>query len=53
VNTVTVIIVNWNGGDLLRWCLNDMLRQTVQPTRILVMGNGSSDGSAKKVTNLP
>lgn len=50
---VTVIIVNWNGGDLLRRCLSDLLRQTVQPTRILVMDNGSSDGSAEKVASLP
>jgi GT2 family glycosyltransferase len=52
MNTVTVIIVNWNGGDLLRQCLNDLLQQTVQPTRILVMDNGSTDGSAEKVAGL-
>lgn len=49
---VTVIIVNWNGGDMLRRCLNDLLRQTVPPTRILVMDNGSTDGSAEKVAGL-
>lgn len=50
---ITVIIVNWNGGDLLRRCLNDLLQQTVQPARILVMDNGSSDGSAEDVAGLP
>lgn len=50
---VTVIIVNWNGGDMLRRCLHDLLRQTVPPTRILVMDNGSSDGSAEKVAGMP
>ncbi|MGA9164509.1 MAG: glycosyltransferase family 2 protein [Thiobacillus sp.] len=50
---VTVIIVNWNGGDLLRRCLSDLLRQTVPPARILVMDNDSSDGSAERVAGLP
>lgn len=50
---VTVIIVNWNGGDMLRRCLHDLLRHTVPPTRILVMDNGSSDGSAEKVAGMP
>jgi GT2 family glycosyltransferase len=50
---VTVIIVNWNGGDLLHQCLSDLLQQTVRPTRMLVMDNGSSDGSAAKAANLP
>lgn len=50
---VTVIIVNWNGGDLLRRCLRDLLRQTVPPVRILVMDNASSDGSAETVADLP
>jgi len=50
---VTVIIVNWNAGDLLSQCLHDLLRQTVQPARILVMDNGSSDGSVEQVSQLP
>ena len=50
---VTVIIVNWNGGHLLAQCLRDLLRQSVQPARILVMDNGSSDGSAEQAAQLP
>lgn len=53
MNLVTVIIVNWNGGHLLRRCLNNLLQQTVQPSRILVMDNGSTDGSAEEVSALP
>jgi GT2 family glycosyltransferase len=53
VPTVTVIVVNWNAGDLLSQCLQDLLRQSVQPARILVMDNGSSDGSAEQVAELP
>jgi len=52
-SVVTVIIVNWNSGDLLSQCLRDLLRQSVKPARILVMDNGSSDASAEQVAQLP
>jgi GT2 family glycosyltransferase len=42
---VTVIVVNHNGGDLLVRCLEGVASQTVAPVRILVMDNGSTDGS--------
>jgi GT2 family glycosyltransferase len=42
---VTVIIVNWNSGALLRGCLDAVSRQTVAPRRILVVDNASSDDS--------
>ncbi|MEK7322535.1 MAG: glycosyltransferase family 2 protein [Pseudomonadota bacterium] len=50
---ITVIIVNWNGGDLLRKCVGDLLRQTLPAERIWVMDNGSTDGSPEKVAGLP
>lgn len=50
---VTVIIVNWNGGHLLVRCLRDLLRQSYQPALILVMDNGSSDGSAEQAAQVP
>lgn len=50
---VSVIIVNWNGNDLLRQCLRDLLQQTIPPTRILVIDNGSTDGSAEQIMDLP
>lgn len=45
-SSVTVVIVNWNSGRLLADCLECLARQTLQPTRVLVMDNGSEDGSA-------
>ncbi len=45
--SITVIIVNWNGGDLLQRCLSHLQMQSYQPERILLMDNGSSDGSAQ------
>lgn len=44
--SVTVLIVNWNGGALLTRCLEHLGKQTVQPERILLIDNASSDNSA-------
>ncbi len=43
--TVTVIIVNWNGGTMLKECLLHLTKQTYIPSCIMVMDNGSTDGS--------
>lgn len=43
--SVTVIIVNWNSGALLRRCLQCLERQTAQPTQVLVIDNASTDES--------
>ena len=43
--TVTVIIVNWNGGPLLAQCVQHLQAQTVQPDQILLIDNASTDGS--------
>ena len=42
---VGVLIVNWNSGPLLARCLDTLARQTLPPTRVLVVDNASSDGS--------
>jgi GT2 family glycosyltransferase len=42
---VTVIVVNFNGGDHLRRCLMHLAEQSQLPERILVVDNGSTDGS--------
>ena len=43
---VTVIVVNWNGGDDLPRCLACLAAQEPPPARIVVVDNGSTDGSA-------
>jgi GT2 family glycosyltransferase len=50
--SITVIIVNWNGGDLLAECLRRLEAQTIQPTRVLVVDNASSDDSLTGIGNL-
>jgi GT2 family glycosyltransferase len=50
---VTVIVVNWNSGNLLNECLLRLTRQKLSPARILVMDNGSTDGSALCAQTIP
>lgn len=51
-SSVTVVVVNFNGGELLRQCIARLIEQRHPPARILVMDNGSSDDSAGKVADL-
>lgn len=48
--TVSVIIVNYNGGKVLSRCLDALKAQTRQPDEVLVVDNGSTDGSGEIVT---
>jgi GT2 family glycosyltransferase len=43
--TVAVLIVNWNGGDLLSRCLESLAHQHRPPDRIVVVDNASTDDS--------
>jgi GT2 family glycosyltransferase len=51
--SVTVVIVNWNSGGLLGECLACLSRQSYAPSRILVVDNGSTDGSADPARKMP
>src|SRR5439155_13891666 len=50
--SVAVLIVNWNGGELLRRCLESLRRQRRRPGRIIIVDNASSDGSLERVADL-
>ena len=43
--SVTVLIFNWNSGQLLSECLKHLLMQTVRPARVIVLDNASADPS--------
>jgi len=43
--TVAVLIVNWNGADLLRRCLESLEKQRRPADQIVVVDNASSDDS--------
>jgi GT2 family glycosyltransferase len=42
---VAVVIPNWNGRHLLNRCLRTLQAQTLQDVQIVVVDNGSTDGS--------
>jgi GT2 family glycosyltransferase len=44
---LAVIIVNFNGGELLPRCLRALKAQTACPARVLVIDNASTDGSVE------
>ncbi len=43
---LTVVIVNWNGRHLLDECLGSLLSNGYDPLDIILVDNGSQDGSA-------
>jgi GT2 family glycosyltransferase len=46
---VSVIVVNWNGKELLTDCLASLRAQTLPGVELIVVDNGSTDGSAEFV----
>lgn len=48
---VSVIIVNWNAGDLLERCVLSLLSQTVLAHEIIVVDNASTDGSVRQIVD--
>lgn len=42
---VSIIIANWNGGEVFKNCLNSLSRITYPNWEVVVVDNGSSDGS--------
>lgn len=50
---ISVVVVNWNRKDLLRACLDSLAAQTFTNFEIIVVDNGSDDGSAAMVREYP
>src|SRR5689334_20217071 len=46
---VSVVVLNWNGRELLRECLESLKKSEYPLYEIIVADNGSSDGSQKMV----
>ena len=42
---VSIIIVNWNGKNFLASCLDGLKQQTYRDFSIILVDNGSNDGS--------
>ena len=49
---VGVVVVNWNRKELLRACLDSLARQTHSSFEVVVVDNGSTDGSAAMVEEM-
>ena len=49
--TVAAIIVNYNAGETLQRCVNALLN-CVGKTKVTVVDNASSDGSAERLRHL-
>jgi GT2 family glycosyltransferase len=47
--TIRVVVVNWNRRELLGACLDSLARQTHGSFEVMVVDNGSTDGSAELV----
>lgn len=46
---VSVIIVNYNGYHLLKNCINSILKNSYSNYEIIIVDNGSTDGTLKKI----
>lgn len=45
LESVSVVVPNWNGRTWLPGCLDSLSSQRLEPAEVLVVDNGSSDGS--------
>ena len=45
--TVSVIVLNWNGRRFLPECLDSLAAQTLRDFEVVLIDNGSADGSAQ------
>jgi hypothetical protein len=49
---VSIIILNYNGKQFNRDCINSLLQQTYTQFEIIFVNNASSDGSCEEVKTL-
>jgi GT2 family glycosyltransferase len=50
--TAAVLVVNWNGGELLSRCLESLERQRRRPDHVVVVDNASTDDSLERSAHL-
>ena len=48
---ISVVVLNWNGQQVVEKCLKSLQEQTYDPLELIVVDNASTDGSAELVKN--
>ena len=46
---ISAIVLNWNGKDVIVACIESLLTQTYSSYEIIVVDNGSADGSLEMI----
>jgi GT2 family glycosyltransferase len=49
---ISVIVVNWNGKEVIKECLESLRNQTFRDFEVIVVDNGSTDGSVELIKAL-
>jgi GT2 family glycosyltransferase len=49
---IAVIVVNFNGGNMLSQCLHTVSSQSLRPARVIIVDNASTDGSVDMAESL-
>jgi len=52
LGSISLVIVNWNSGAWLKKCLQGVVAQTIQPQRIFLIDNHSTDCSLSDVETI-
>lgn len=47
--SISVVVLNWNGKDVTPICIQSLLNQTIPVNEIIIIDNGSTDGSARLI----
>jgi len=45
--TTAIVLLNWNSGDMTTECIRSLLKMTAESYEIIVVDNGSQDGSVE------
>jgi GT2 family glycosyltransferase len=48
---ISVVVLNWNGNGFVTDCLKSLQAQTYHPLEMIVVDNGSTDGSDERIAN--
>src|SRR6266850_7739598 len=46
---VGLIVLNWNGAEFTIPCVQSVLQGRITPSRIVIVDNGSTDGSVERI----